>query len=1091
MAGTDEPGRPPSSGAGRPSDDSDEQETLIQSTRRSPPVSKLDRGQRVGRYLIEDELGRGGMGVVWLAKDELLERRVALKTIRGQVAASPRSLRLFENEARVLASLNHPNLATVFDLLVHESEPVLVMELLDGESLAQRLERGPLSVEEALRVGVQVSAGLSRAHGQGLVHRDLKPANVQLLASGDAKVLDFGLAREWMTGEEAGAELAGTPAYMSPEQWACQALDGRSDLYSLGLLLLECLTARPSLMRDDTELRHPTGERRVVDWSGLPAKLPARLHRVLRACLEDDRDARPASALEVHDTLLRDLRDVESGETISQGAAPVVLPPERDLFVGREDELAALAGVLTPEKRLVTVLGPGGSGKTRLVVHHARETLEMHPGGTWFVDLSDVHELDDLLAAVASTLDVPLGQGDPVERLARVLEARGAVRVVLDNFEQVVEHAAATVGRWLELATEARFVVTSRVVLGLPSEQVLDVEPLPLDGAALELFETRARAKKHDFAITDENREAVHELVRLVDGLPLAIELAAARTRMLSPAALVERMSDRFTVLAGAAGAPGRQATMRATIEWSWNLLVPWEQAALAQLAVFVGPFTLSAAEAVLDLSAWEDAPWSLDAVQVLLDKSLLRPIAADRSGPAAGREEQFGTYVSIHEFASEKLRTPGAIADDASGPGAARAAEQRHGRFFAGHGTNAALGALDRHGGVARRWALARVLGDVVVACRRAVARNDDAIARSTLRAFWAVMVDEGPFSAAIDLGREVLAMPSLPRAERGRVQCLVGKALDGAGQHHEGLEHVEAALALHRELEDERGIAVTLHQLGTMEAKLGRIDSARECYEESLRLSRALDEKPTAALVLFRLGALHFEQGRLEEAHHCIDQVLASSRELGHRRLEGVALSTRAQLLSDEHRSDEAEELLLRSLTIAREVRNRHGVGVALANLGLLYKGLERWDEAIVHYEQSLLVQQEMGNQRLVGVMLGNIGNLEIARGRLDEATTRLEQALAIHRQTGDRRMEAIFLGNLGYIISMRGRPREALDTLLEALAVHREVGNRRAEYPVLAKVAELHAELGEDEKAAEARAAWNDLDSEMGGQSQVPSY
>src|SRR6185295_17862639 len=171
--------------------------------------------------------------------------------------------------------------------------------------------------------------------------------------------------------------------------------------------------------------------------------------------------------------------------------------------------------------------------------------------------------------------------------LGHAIAGRGRCLVILDNFEQVVAHAPATVGRWLDRAASAAFLVTSREQLHLPGEVLFPIEPLPLERDAIELFAARARAQRPDFVVDDDNRAAVADVVRLVEGLPLAIELAAARTRILSPAQLVERMRDRFRLLVGAHGAVARQATLRAAIDWSWDLLAPWEQKALAQCSVF------------------------------------------------------------------------------------------------------------------------------------------------------------------------------------------------------------------------------------------------------------------------------------------------------------------------------------------------------------------------------------------------------------------------------------------------------------------------------------------------------------------------
>jgi predicted ATPase len=281
---------------------------------------------------------------------------------------------------------------------------------------------------------------------------------------------------------------------------------------------------------------------------------------------------------------------------------------------------------------------------------------------------------------VALALDVPLSKGDPAVQLGHAISTRGRCLVILDNFEQIVPHAKASVGRWLDRAADAAFLVTSRERLHLAGEEVLPLEPLSVDAEGVELFALRARTQKADFALTPANRATVERIVALLDGLPLAIELAAARIRVLSPAQLVERLSDRFALLAGARTAADRQATLRSAIDWSWNLLVAWEQAALAQCSVFEGGFTLDAAEAVLDLSPWTDAPSIVDAIQMLVDKSLLRTwVPVDQTRHVLD-EPYFGMYLTIHEYAAEKLATSGA--DER------RAAQERHGRHFARFGS-------------------------------------------------------------------------------------------------------------------------------------------------------------------------------------------------------------------------------------------------------------------------------------------------------------------------------------------------------------------------------------------------------------------
>ena len=312
------------------------------------------------------------------------------------------------------------------------------------------------------------------------------------------------------------------------------------------------------------------------------------------------------------------------------------LPAERDAFVGRAEALAELSRQIQSGARLVSVLGIGGTGKTRLVTRYGRSWLGEFPGGVWFCDLAPARSLDGIVSAVAQGLDVPLGRDDPVVQLGHAIAGRGPCLVILDNFEQVARHAAQTLGHWLDRADQARFVVTTREVLGLAGEEVLALPPLPpADGAAL--FVQRAEAAKPDFQPNAEDQAAIAPLVALLDGLPLAIELAAARVRVMPPRMLLARMSERFKLLASKGGRLDRQSTLRAAFDWSWDLLPTAEKAALAQLSVFEGGFTLEAAEGVLDLSGYDDAPWTVDVVQ-LAGRQVIRARARRRPLRPAGQ---------------------------------------------------------------------------------------------------------------------------------------------------------------------------------------------------------------------------------------------------------------------------------------------------------------------------------------------------------------------------------------------------------------------------------------------------------------------
>ena len=778
------------------------------------------------------------------------------------------------------------------------------------------------------------------------------------------------------------------------------------------------------------------------------------------------------------------------------------LPPERDAFVGRATLLRTLAQRLDAGVRLLTVLGPGGTGKTRFVRRYGLAWLGDWPGGVYFCDLSEVRSLDGIFFSVAVALGVPLGKGDPVVQLGHAIAARGRCLMILDNFEQVIRHAASTVGVWADRAAQAAFVVTSRERLHLGGEEVLPLEPLPLASEAVELFAVRARAQRSDFVLGAANRAAVVEVVRLLDGLPLAIELAAARVRLLSPAQLVERMRDRFALLAGARGPAARQATLRAAIDWSWDLLTPWEQAALAQCSVFEGGFTLEAAEAVLDLACWPDAPSAMDAVQALLDKSLLRTWPASETGRFDLDEPYFGMYLSIHEYAAGKLDI------EAS---ATRWAQQRHGRYFSRFGRDDAIEALFCHGSVARHRELAFDLDNLVAACCRAVDRNDGEVAVAAYRAAWEVLESRGPFSVGAMLGAKVLSLvglvPSLhaaalltrARASRraGRMEeagAWLAQALDLClamrDRHREGLvlgalgdlhrelgrmqdasEHLVRALGIHRELGNRRAEGVVHANLGNLHKEQGWLEEARGHYELALTLHRELGNRRSEGIVLGNLGLLHFEQGRMEMAQSHYDQALAVHDEVGNRLDGGLVLGNLGNLLFETGRLDEAEAQYNAVLAGHRDLGNRRGEGIVLGNLGNLHLEQGRLGEANAHYVASIAVHREVGNRRSEGIVLCNLGLLKRKQGRLDEAAATVAQALAIHCAMGNRLHEGVARGCMGEILTGQGRIAEARETFRAGEALLRDVGE-----PL--EVAKLlcgrgHAEVAAGEPVA-ARAA-----------------
>jgi tetratricopeptide (TPR) repeat protein len=575
--------------------------------------------------------------------------------------------------------------------------------------------------------------------------------------------------------------------------------------------------------------------------------------------------------------------------------------------------------------------------------------------------------------------------------------------------------------------------------------------------------------QRTDFALTDTNRTFVREAVRLLDGLPLAIELAAARIRVLSPAQLVERLKYRFSLLAGARGTAARQATLRAAIDWSWNLLTPWEQSALAQCSVFEGGFTLEAAEAVLELAAWPDAPSTLDAVQALVDKSLLRTWVPAAQGRYDIDEPYFGIYVSIREYAAEKLR--------ANGVGEERAAQERHGRYFARFGTDDVLESLNRHGGVRRRQALAIELDNVVAACRRAVMRRDGEHAVATYRVAWEVLELLGPFAFGVDLGTQVLALDEMDSSLRAAALWIRARALHYTGRTEGAEASLAQALVLARKLRDTRQEGRILLNLGHLHRDCGRMDEARAHFDAALLIHRALGDPGGEGTVLGNLGVLYVEQGRMEEAQADFEAALAIHRQVGNRRSEGIVVGNLGGLYTDLGRMEDARAHHEAALAIHREVGNRRFEGFVLGNIGNMHFEQGRMEDARLNYEAALLVHHEVGDRRSEGIVLGNLGCLDFDLGQMEIARTHFEVALTIHREVGNRGFEATVLGNIGELHYEQGQIEQARECFQVALTIHCELGQRRLEGVIRGK---LGVVLARDGKVRDARDSFSRADA-----------
>lgn len=1074
----------------RPRDETITIPGAIDALERSEPQPAFHPGDLLAdRYRIERFLARGGMGEVYCAHDLELGVPVALKTIRPEIATDPAALRGFKREVLTARSVTHANVCRIFDLGHHRddarSASFLTMEFLPGDTLASRIRKeGRLSGEDALPILQQLADGLDAAHRAGIVHRDFKSANVILAPGAGAPrvvITDFGLAMaaEWTgagtgavaapgissrSGEDGGGvmsdatvdsfdpgqpEICGTPAYMAPEQVRGERVGPAADLYALGVTLFEMRTGQLPFL-GETPLE--TARLRLTTPPPRPSnvvELEPEWESAILKLLSLDPAERFGNAGDVVRVFSDHGDALDRAHAASAPRPRHSLPAEHDAFVGRREILASLSTALEASAAFITLLGVGGTGKTRLARRYGWERLEAWPGGVWFCDLAEARGLDGIASGVATALGVSISSGDPIVHLGHAIAGRGRTLVILDNFEQVATHAEATLGAWHNRAPEASFLVTTRERLQLEGEHVIELEPLDPDTEAVELFEERARAQRPGFSVTDENRRTVIEIVRILDGLPLAIELAASRVRMLSLEQLRERLGDRFAILGSAKR--GRHGTLRAALDWSWSLLAPWEQSAVAQASVFQGGFTLEAAEAVLDLADFADAPMVIDGIQSLVDKSWLRT----RIVHGAPR---FSMYATVQAYAAEKARDAGIGSESRaeSNP------EARHGAYFAGLGTDHAIRGLTRRGGPARFAALRSELENLIAACRAALSAGVETIAGRTYLAAAKVLDLQGPSSVSIELGAVVLQSMSDP-ALRARVLAALSWSERAAGRMEDAQVHCEAALALFRELGDRPFEGDLTINLGTLHLDRGRPDEARRRLQEALTMSKEPGLPGLEGTTRLHIGILARRQGRFDEAQTECEAALAIARNEGRHVLEGAALGLLAIIHRDRGRFEESAAHYGAVLAMNREQGDRSKEGITLGNLGGLLADQDRLEDSRRALESALTLHREVGDRRVEGHTLGSLGVVYGRLGRVEEAIACHEAALAIHREVDSRMFEGVVHGYLGVLLFELSRRDEALPHFQAALDLHREQGDRAREGYILGHLGQLHLEDG----------------------------
>ena len=759
------------------------------------------------------------------------------------------------------------------------------------------------------------------------------------------------------------------------------------------------------------------------------------------------------------------------------GPAPA-FPAETTTFVGREAELDTI-GELLRLSRLATLTGPGGSGKSRLALRAGAQASGRYPGGVWLVELARVGRPSLVVPAAALALSAPEEAGrtllDSITARLRNAEAL----LIVDNCEHVIDAAADMIAALLHACPRLRILATSQTRLDVPGEASWPVPPLTVPGpdardvaAAAEaesvrLFCDRAALARPGFALTAGNAAAVSEVCRQLDGIPLAIELAAARLSALTVEQLSDRLGDRFRLLTGGSRAAlPRHRTLAAAIEWSHDLLNETEQVCLRRLAVFAGGCTIDAAETVCPDEKLPPGA-IFDTVTALIDRSLLT--TEERSGSM-----RYGMLESIREYALGRLTA----AEESA------VLRSRHLAWVLEF-----TGKADLTGPDQAAWL--DMLEDERENLRAGLEwslappdRNPERDPGRALALAGAVapfLVVRGP----VVLGRIALDA-ALAAAGPSADKRLRAIALDGAGQlaaiqadHDAQRAYQQESLEIWRELGDEVRVASCLSDLGKEAYLRGEYADAQLKFAEALELSeRAADAEQNPGVVvrlvaamgqaLSGLGALAFHQGHLDEATEYYEKSMSRFHDIGDLRRRTLVLGNLGVVAIDNGDLDLAERRLTEHLDNARRLGDHKLQGGALTNLGLVAYRAGDLDQAARLQQQALDLVERVGDRRIQVVALGNLGL--IAAGRRDYAAAAgfFLRSLDLAESFGERRSVAEILGELAAVESAAGNPGRAATLLGASQSIREDIGAPVPE-PDLARIGEARAAaalaLGDD--------------------------
>ncbi len=940
------------------------------------------------RYQLLEELGRGGMGTVYRGWDTHTNRLVAIKQLKPELT-SPELIERFSREGAALRELDHPNIVKMLDEVAEQGQYYLIIEYFPGGDINDLLREQRLPVKKVLQLGIDICDALTRAHRLHIIHRDLKPANVLIAEDGTPRLTDFGVAYIGAKARVTESEpIIGTLDYVAPEILRGEAFGPTADIWAFGVMLFEMLAGQRPFSNDGmTTTLAAILMQAVPDLEALCPAAPIALVDLVYRMLEKNPDARIGSVRHVG----AELEDILQGRDVpvrseSRFATPTPdllsrprhnLPAQTTPFVGREAELRELGKMLDdPNVRLITVLAPGGMGKTRLALEAANRSLPKFSNGVYLVELAPLSDPATVVSAIADAIGFQF-QGSETGHRQQLLDYLHGktMLLVLDNYEHLLDEAALTAAI-LQAAQRVTILATSRQRLSQPGETLFHLAGMdfpdwesPADAlryAAVRLFMNNAQRAQPDFELTADNLDYVARICRLVQGMPLGIVLAAGWIAMLSPQEIADEIQSNIDFLTDESGAvPPRQQRIRAVFDYSWQQMTEAEQQVLMKLSVFRGGFTRDAAQIV--------GQANLRILMGLINKALLQR-DADRG--------RFEIHELLRQYAEAKLEQA-----DPTGKTQQALSEyylqfvHAQSQNFYGHGQRHALQAVHEE------------LDNVRAAWRIAVQNRDVALLDQACE-LWFVLYNLSLGDEGLALYQSALAIiPASNRIVRGKLLACM-PAFAAINYQVEQMElYAQQGFELLKDTNEHRHRIIAQLNMGHVYLwRGGDMEKAAQAYEAGLEEARREGDKFCEAMMMLNLGALVVTNGCSERGIKLFQDGLAISQAIGDQWIQAFAYENLAHCAMVNGHFAEAATYAQAGLRVSRSLKLylvEFASLLQLINLALVEENLAAVSDYMAQAHSRLHVMHRTDLQNriisLEAILLIEQGQLETARSAI----------------------------------------------------------------------------------------------------------